>query len=813
MNVMLVLLCALSAQAASAQATGTTGAQTYPAASNFIDSWYFDVDFGATPVSVTVSVNLTCTSTDGIQVVLHDVTSMSKATTNAAWSASRPGVNFAPTGPFPATTGVLGMYGAGAVPPFTASTVNLSGVCRFFFTVRCNTLPPLASNIITVVFSTNVGTNVTPAGGGFGASAGLFYDNWSTTTGTVGASSCTQRHYVNQVLGFHTHGSAADVVQYEMDVLFPAVAATTDVSLRALTQVGVVGQLICELYDMTAGGGSVIGTSITISTGVSDAKSITTQAMTGVRKFRVIVRSGTGFVATPAYLINFFVTFGSNCQLMTATSTAIAATPQVQLITPSPAAGALPAGATGTAYTAQNFAAMGGAGAPAPTTWTWSISSGALPGGLILTPVGAAATASITGTPTSAGTFNFTVRATNTATGFTAEWAQRAYSIVVTGAAGPLIVCAPTTVTIPTTVAGTAGAATTYTVTGSNLSPAAGNVTLILTGGPGIEYRNATAAGAFGTGNVVIAYTGSAFAAQSIEVRFAASATAGAKTGSIGHTGGTAAAVNVPLSGTVTAVGAPTIVCTPPTVVIPTSTTGTAGTAASYTVSGTSLTPAAGNITLVLTGAGIEYRNATAAGTFGTTNIVIAYTGGTLAAQTIEVRFAAAATVGAKTGSIGHTGGGATAVNVALSGTVNAVGGALTITPATLANGVVGTVYNGALTATGGTGPFTWSLSAGALPGGLTLNIASTAATTSITGTPTAVGTFNFTVRVQDSTTAFDTQNYVVTITAASTGGGIGGGGGGGGGCASDSNNTSWFLLAGLAGMLLVALRSRGRAA
>lgn len=56
-------------------------------------------------------------------------------------------------------------------------------------------------------------------------------------------------------------------------------------------------------------------------------------------------------------------------------------------------------------------------------------------------------------------------------------------------------------------MAGTAGTAATYTVTGSNLTPANGNITLALTGGPGFEYRNATAAGTFGTGNVVIAYT------------------------------------------------------------------------------------------------------------------------------------------------------------------------------------------------------------------------------------------------------------------------------------------------------------------
>ncbi|MCQ3948540.1 MAG: hypothetical protein DPW14_01815 [Planctomycetes bacterium] len=116
----------------------------------------------------------------------------------------------------------------------------------------------------------------------------------------------------------------------------------------------------------------------------------------------------------------------------------------------------------------------------------------------------------------------------------------------------------------------------------------------------------------------MIAYTGGAFAAQTIEVRFASTATAGSYTGSIAITGGGATAVNVPLSGTVNATGTPTLTVVPGgTLTVPTATAGTAGTAASFTVSGSNLTPASGNVTLALTStpAGIEFRNATAAGT------------------------------------------------------------------------------------------------------------------------------------------------------------------------------------------------------
>jgi hypothetical protein len=61
--------------------------------------------------------------------------------------------------------------------------------------------------------------------------------------------------------------------------------------------------------------------------------------------------------------------------------------------------------------------------------------------------------------------------------------------------------------------------------------------------------------------------------------------------------------------------------------------------------------------------------------------------------------------------------------------------------------GTLGTIYNTVLGTSGGEAPFTWSLTAGALPGGITLN----PSTGQLSGTPTAGGPFNFTVQVQDS--------------------------------------------------------------
>ncbi len=79
----------------------------------------------------------------------------------------------------------------------------------------------------------------------------------------------------------------------------------------------------------------------------------------------------------------------------------------------------------------------------------------------------------------------------------------------------------------------------------------------------------------------------------------------------------------------------------------------------------------------------------------------------------------------------------------------------------TLTNPALGVAYNAALTATGGTGTGkVWTISAGSLPTGLTLN----SSTGAISGTPTAAGTFIFTVQMVDSGANTAIQAYSVTV-------------------------------------------------
>lgn len=73
--------------------------------------------------------------------------------------------------------------------------------------------------------------------------------------------------------------------------------------------------------------------------------------------------------------------------------------------------------------------------------------------------------------------------------------------------------------------------------------------------------------------------------------------------------------------------------------------------------------------------------------------------------------------------------------------------------------GTVGKAYSLALTASGGTTPYTWSVSAGSLPAGLSLNSSGV-----ISGTPTAATTASFTVKVTGNDTQSSTQAFSLTI-------------------------------------------------
>ena len=90
----------------------------------------------------------------------------------------------------------------------------------------------------------------------------------------------------------------------------------------------------------------------------------------------------------------------------------------------------------------------------------------------------------------------------------------------------------------------------------------------------------------------------------------------------------------------------------------------------------------------------------------------------------------------------------------------------VTITTTSVPDGTVGITYpTTTLTRSGGTAPFTWAITAGALPDGVSLSAGGV-----LSGMPSVVNTFNFTVQVTDATGGTDTQNLTIVIAAAPAG-------------------------------------------
>ena len=76
--------------------------------------------------------------------------------------------------------------------------------------------------------------------------------------------------------------------------------------------------------------------------------------------------------------------------------------------------------------------------------------------------------------------------------------------------------------------------------------------------------------------------------------------------------------------------------------------------------------------------------------------------------------------------------------------------------------GTVGAAYSAQLSATGGTAPYTFSMTSGSLPNGLTLS-----PTGAITGTPGTAGKTNFTVQVQDAWSTTASGSFSILINPA----------------------------------------------
>ncbi|MEP7338784.1 MAG: putative Ig domain-containing protein [Acidobacteriota bacterium] len=427
----------------------------------------------------------------------------------------------------------------------------------------------------------------------------------------------------------------------------------------------------------------------------------------------------------------------------------------------------LPGGTAGTAYNPTVTVS------PSGGSYTFAVTAGSLPPGLSLATGGA-----ITGTPTQAGTFNFTI----TATGPGSCTGSRTYSLVIQC---PAITLSP--VALPNGAANTA-----YSQTVS-ATPSGTTYSFAVTSGalpPGLSLASGGA------------ITGSPTQSGTFSFRITATGW-GSCTGFRDY---------------MLTVGCPTITITPAS--LP---GGTIGVAYSQSVSGTpagiysySVTSGALPIGLTLNGStGVITGTPTASGSFAFTITALAggaggcsgsrsytvaigcpaisFTPASLTAGTAGSAYSQAFTVspsGTYTFSVAQgslpsglvlnptTGvlGGTPSVTGSYAFSIKAAAGngcsatqsytlavncpAIAISPNTLPNGTIGAAYSQSLSATPATGSYSFSLSSGSLPAGLSLSSAGF-----ISGTPTTSGVYGFTITASGfGGCASSPKSYSITI-------------------------------------------------
>jgi hypothetical protein len=431
----------------------------------------------------------------------------------------------------------------------------------------------------------------------------------------------------------------------------------------------------------------------------------------------------------------------------------------------------LPDWTVGRAY-AQTLQSTGGSGNNA-----WSISNGQLPAGLTLNP----ATGAINGTPAAPGTFNFTARVESGQLNTTKP-------LTLTINPAPSI----TTTTLPNgtlgqsynaTLVATGGtgaltwSATSSLPTGLGLNPGTGAITGTPSAGgtTSVTFQITDSTGATATKPLPITIAGTpvlittaSLPAGSVNQSYAATLEASGGTGS-GYNW-TLAAGSSPLPGGLTlnpATGLISGTPTAPTTVnitvrVTDSASGSAQKALTLTIAGpplnittTSLPSARRGVAYTFTlqaegGIGSGYAFSLAPGSSPLPAGLSLSAGGSISGTPSQAG-TANVTIQVRDGE------GATATR---SLSLSVADSDLVITSTALPRATIGSAYSSTLAASGGSQPYTWSVSLGVLPPGLSLN----PTTGAITGTPTTAGTFNLTIQVRDTNGVTSQSNFSIPV-------------------------------------------------
>ncbi|WP_052200348.1 Ig domain-containing protein [Terriglobus sp. TAA 43] len=402
--------------------------------------------------------------------------------------------------------------------------------------------------------------------------------------------------------------------------------------------------------------------------------------------------------------------------------------------------------------------------------YTCSLINGSLPAGITQN------NCALTGTPSAPGTFPIRVNATDSSN--PANTATATFSLVVGGTAGPLTLASPPAATVGATynaAIGITGGTAPYTcsITSGTLPNGLSLNGCALRGIPTTEgsyplgVKVSDSSGTTTTGSIVVTVDS---AAASLVISSPAAGTVGmAYSGTIGVSGGTAPYTCSLIGGALPAGiaqnncalrGTPT-------------TSGNFSFAVRATDSSSPANTRTGTLYMAVNAAPQLNISSPAAATVGKAySGAIGVTGGTapyscsIASGTLPAGLAlngctlTGTPTRAGSYSLGIRASDSSSTPISTTGNVVVTVSAapVTLVLTSPAPGTVGVSYSSTIGVSGGTAPYTCALIGGALPAGITQN------NCSLTGTPTASGTFSFAVRATDSANPANTRTGTLSF-------------------------------------------------
>ncbi len=655
--------------------------------------------------------------------------------TAVAFSAT--GGTMAPTSALTATGSAMSTFTAGSAGDASSKATLDDQSLTVPITVQAITITPATLSPTTIGQSVNQTITATGGAGTFTytVTAGALPDGLALASGSGALTGTPTSAGTTTFTVTATDISGGTGTQGYSFVVNPAVTFTTT-TLPATTAGIAYSQQLA-----TTGGTSP--TTFAVTTGTLPA---------GVTLSMAGLLSGTPTTA------------GSSAVTVTATDAAGAKATQDLTLLINPAVTftttTLPATTLGASYNHQ-VSATGGTG-----SLTFAVTTGTLPAGVTLSMAGL-----LSGTPTAAGSSTFTVTATDSL----GAKATQGLTLLV----NPAVTF--TTTTLPATTAGiaysqqlatTGGTSpTTFAVTTGTL-PAGVTLSMagLLSGTPTTAGSSAVtvtatdAAGAKATQNLTllvnppVAITTTTLPATTAGISYIQTLAATGGTGSLTYsvtTGTLPAGLSLSPSGAIS--GTPTAAGSSPFTVTATDSLGATATKnltilVNPAVTLNATAPPAGSV-------GSAYSSQISA-TGGTGALTYAVTTGTLPAgltlSSSGLISGTPTTAGSSTFFITATDSLGASGSAVYSIPIRA---ALAVSPSALPAGVLNTSYIQTISATGGTGPYTFAVTSGTLPTGLTLSSAGL-----LNGTPTAAGSSTFTVTATDANSATATQAFTLAV-------------------------------------------------